>query len=128
MEKVEVGRIGEEEAIGFLRKKGYDIIAHNYRNKFGEIDIIALDRETVVFVEVRTKKTGDFGTPEESVTKAKMRQIVKVASDYVRRKQLQEESIRFDFIGVVAGSGTEKSVITHIEDAFQPGDVTRTTL
>lgn len=123
MKRSEVGKFGEEEAVRFLKKKRYDIIARNWRNKFGEIDIIALDRETVVFVEVRTKMTGDFGTPQESVTKVKMRQIVKAASNYIREKRLEEESIRFDFIGVIADKDAGKPSISHIENAFLASDV-----
>ena len=128
MKKNEVGKLGEDEAVRFLKKKGYDIIARNWRHKFGEIDIIALDRETVVFVEVRTKMTGDFGTPEESVTKTKMRQIVKAASNYIREKRLQGESIRFDFIGITTDKNTGKSSINHIESAFLASDVFSGTL
>jgi putative endonuclease len=128
VKKNEVGKLGEDEAVRFLKKKGYDIIARNWRHKFGEIDIIALDRETVVFVEVRTKMTGDFGTPEESVTKTKMRQIVKAASNYIREKRLQGESIRFDFIGVIADKDAGKPNINHIENAFLPSDVFSRTL
>jgi putative endonuclease len=123
MKKDEVGKLGEEEAVRFLKKKRYDIIARNWRNKFGEIDIIALDRDTIVFVEVRTKMSGDFGTPQESVTKMKMRQIAKAASIYICEKRLQGESIRFDFIGVIADKNAGKPIITHIENAFSPSEV-----
>ena len=75
----ELGVSGEEAAVSFLRKKRFDIIRRGFRFHRGEIDIIAYDRETLVFIEVKTRRNFDCGLPEEAVTPAKQAQIRKVA-------------------------------------------------
>jgi putative endonuclease len=112
-----LGRSGEEAAVHFLKKKNYKILERSYRWHRGEIDIIASDRSTLVFVEVKTRKTDEFGFPEESVTASKQRQIRKIAEAYLQKKHLQEVECRFDVVSVVL-QDQEGFEIQHIQNAF----------
>ena len=87
--KRQTGTTGEELASGFLKKQGYGITEKNYRTKFGEIDIIAVHRKTVVFVEVKMRTSDLFGTPGEAVNTAKLNKIRKVASYYLEKKKIK---------------------------------------
>jgi putative endonuclease len=109
-----VGAGEEELAANFLRDKGYFIIQKNYRVRQGEIDIVARDGGTIVFVEVKYRKDTKAGHPLEAVNFQKQRQICKTALFYLNQNKINPETtpIRFDVIGIL---GTE---ITHIENAF----------
>lgn len=112
----QLGQQGEREAERFLRTQGYAIVAKNYRSHFGEIDLVALDRQTIVFVEVRTHTGDGLGDPLESVNLRKQRQIAKTALDYLSRHRLHERAARFDVIGIQwQGEGAQ---LTHIKEAF----------
>jgi len=111
-----VGRIGEEEAAKFLKNKGFQILERNFRAVRGEIDIIARDKKTLVFIEVKTGVTHGFGEPEERVNQKKQRQIGKVAMKYLQRYGKHDIDCRFDVVSVVFLKGEWK--INHIEDAF----------
>jgi putative endonuclease len=112
-----LGRSGEEAAVHFLEKKKYRILERGFRWHRGEIDIIASDRSTIVFVEVKTRKSYDFGLPEESVTPSKQRQVRKIAEAYLQKKHLQDVECRFDVLSIFLTElgGFE---INHIQDAF----------
>lgn len=116
-ERISLGKQGEEMAARFLEAKGFAVITRNYRQKSGEIDIICKDREVLVFVEVKTRSSADFGHPLEAVTRRKQRQISVTALDYLNRHNLVGEPARFDVVGVVIGTGGPE--ITHIVDAFE---------
>lgn len=79
----ETGKLGEDMAAKFLEAKGYKILDRNYSTKFGELDIIALDNNVLVFVEVKTKTSDQFGSPEEMITPHKLRQIRNTAQSYL---------------------------------------------
>lgn len=111
-----LGRQGEQEAEQFLRAQGYAIVAKNYRSPLGEIDLVAIDRTTIVFVEVRTHTGSAFGDPLESVTLRKQRQIAKNALYYLSRHRLHERAARFDVIGIQWHG--ERAQLTHIKGAF----------
>ncbi len=113
-----LGRIGEDLAAAHLQKAGYKILARNYRQKCGEIDIIALDRGTLVFVEVKTRKSLSFGLPFEAVTEKKQKQIGRVAQDYLCRNNLFNRPARFDVVSVVIKEGQEPG-IQLLVDAFE---------
>ena len=115
--RINLGKTGEALAANYLRKKGFKIIARNYRDKFGEIDIIARDRGTWVFIEVKTRHSIRFGVPQEAVTLAKQQQIIRVASNYLVRHQLLDEPVRFDVIAIVMKPGNGE--ITHLVSAFE---------
>jgi putative endonuclease len=114
-----LGREGEGLARRFLEKKGYRVVTTGYRLFRGEIDIIAYDRDVLVFVEVKTRRDTDLGRPEEAVTPAKQRQIRRIAQGYLMEKDLVESEIpcRFDVLAVMpAPDGT--FAVTHYENAF----------
>jgi putative endonuclease len=83
----QTGRLGEDLATTALVKKGYEILEKNFSNKFGEIDIIARDKKTLVFVEVKTKIGVDFGLPEEMISRGKLQRIRHMASIYTDGKE-----------------------------------------
>jgi len=112
-----VGRTGEAIALKFLRQKKYAILETGFRQFRGEIDIIALDGKTLVFVEVKMRTGGAFGRPEESVTPAKQQQIRKVAQGYLLRRHLGDVDCRFDVISIRAQDGSGYA-IDHFENAF----------
>jgi putative endonuclease len=115
----ELGAKGENLAVKFLKRRGYKIVQRNYRCKLGEIDIIAERSKTLVFVEVRTKQTEEFGPPQYSITAAKRGQISRVALCYIREKKLVEQSCRFDVIAITFSSESRRPRIEHIENAFE---------
>ena len=106
------GNIGEQLATDFLKKAKYKILERNYRSVIGEIDIIAKDKNTIVFVEVKTRSTLKFGLPCEAVDYRKQQKIHSVASIYLKNKKLEDSELRFDVIEVLDGE------INHIKDCF----------
>ena len=107
---------GEELASRYLVKKGYRILERNWRSEHYEIDIVALDRDIIVFCQVKTSKTNRFGPSITWVTPEKIKHISKAASEYITTHNTKDFSFRFDVIGLeVKGGETE---INHIEDAF----------
>ena len=112
-----LGKSGEELALQYLENKKYRIIAKSFRMFRGEIDIIAYDRKTLVFVEVKARKSRDFGAPEESVTPNKQRQIRKIAEGFLAKNKLQDAECRFDVISLLFADDKGFS-IHHIKNAF----------
>lgn len=96
----ETGKQGEKAATEYLKQKGYQILETNYYCKRGEIDIIALDKQELVFIEVKTRTTNQYGSPAESVTKQKQKHIYKTAEYYLYKRNLEQEQIRIDVIEV----------------------------
>lgn len=95
-----LGKNGEDIATEYLIQKGYKIIERNFYCKIGEIDIIALKDEYIVFVEVKTRSSKQYGTPSEAVTKEKLKHLYRTAKYYVYTRNLQDEYIRFDVVEV----------------------------
>jgi putative endonuclease len=112
-----LGRSGEEVALQYLKRKKYRIIKRSFRMFRGEIDIIAFERRTLVFIEVKTRQSEDFGLPEESVNAAKQNQIRKVANGFLAKNKLESAECRFDVISVSLDKDRGYS-IRHIKDAF----------
>lgn len=112
-----LGNKGEDLAVIFLEKKGYKIIAKNYRNYVGEIDIIARDGETTVFIEVKTRANDSFGYPFEAVHNKKRLKLRNLALLYMK-KQGEEIPIRFDVLSIMYTDNGQKQ-IEHIKDAFE---------
>ncbi|GIK20667.1 MAG: YraN family protein [Ignavibacterium sp.] len=115
--KKDFGKDGEEIAAKYLLKKGFEILKRNYRLSHGEIDIIAKDGDTLVFVEVKTRKNLEYGEPEYAITKKKIQQLKKIAELYLFDKQIEEADCRFDVIAIILGSENNPQ-ITHYENAF----------
>jgi putative endonuclease len=98
--RVALGKTGEDLACGELEKRGYEIIARRYRQRSGEIDIVARDGETTVFVEVKARDSREFGDAAEAVTSHKQRRIVRLAAEYVTRHHLANRPCRFDVVAI----------------------------
>jgi putative endonuclease len=114
-----LGIDGETMACEELEKLGYAIIERRYRTRFGEIDVIANDRGTVVFVEVKTKTDSSFADPVESITKQKQRRLVSMAEQYAAYNALDRTPCRFDVVTVDVSVAPAK--VTVYKDAFRPG-------
>jgi len=117
-ERISLGKHGEELASEFLKNAGLSIIVRNYRNKTGEIDIIARDQETLVFVEVKTRKSLTYGQPYEAVSRKKQKQICRLALYYMTRNKLHDQAVRFDVISIVMTSN-ENPKIEHLINCFE---------
>ena len=118
MKRKELGDIGEKLAMEFLKKKGYRIRETNFRCREGEIDIIAKKKDCLVFVEVRTKTTSDFGSPEESVTSAKKRKLIASALVYLNSHKDLPNIWRIDFVGIELDQDSKVRRIELIENAL----------
>ncbi len=105
-----LGKTGETIASDFLEKNGYTILAKNYRRKFGEIDIIARERDYLVFIEVKTRATASHGHPLEAVTFKKQKQISKVAQCYLAENNLFDTAARFDVVSVTLTQNKQVNV------------------
>jgi putative endonuclease len=114
-----LGERGESMACEELERCGYAIRERRYRTRFGEIDVIADDGGTVVFVEVKTKTDCTFSDPVESVTKQKQRRLASMAEQYVAYHRLDNTPCRFDVVTVDTSVAPPK--LTHYRDAFRPG-------
>ena len=120
-DKIKKGRRGEKEAGRFLRKRGFRILEKNYRTRFGEIDIIALDGDTVVFVEVKTRHGDSFGAPGEAVDSRKRLHMTRAASSYLKAKGIEDRQARFDVLALVFKDGRYE--MEHIRDAFEASSI-----
>jgi putative endonuclease len=117
LQRYELGIVGENLAVDVLAARGYAILERRYRTDHGEIDIIALDGETLVFVEVRAKATAECGTAAESVTPEKQRRVVRMATVYLARHSLADRPCRFDVVAI-DDALSEEPVITVYPGAF----------
>lgn len=115
--RARLGRSAEIAAAAELGRRGYRIIASNYRCRQGEIDLIASHEDSLVFVEVRCKRTNEYGTPAESVTPAKQRKLIATAQHYLDEKNFHDTPCRFDIVEVMPVEGKLK-VIEVLRDAF----------
>lgn len=117
-ERKELGFHGEDLAVEFLKRRGYRILHRNFKLKFGEIDIVAQEGDTVCFIEVRTKTTDSAGTPFESITPFKQRKLSKLALAYLKNQYKSVDvRARFDVVAVVSEDGKEETVEI-IQNAF----------
>ncbi len=111
-----IGSKGEDLAVKFLEGKGYRIISRNYKTPIGEIDIIAEDKGTLVFVEVKTRSGNSFGYPFEAVNTKKQHKLKNLALLYLKKKKI-DCAVRFDVLSISIVKG--KNEIEHIKDAFE---------
>jgi putative endonuclease len=113
----ELGTRGEDIAIEHLESLGFYVVSRNFRTRFGEIDLIARDGDTIVFVEVKARRSRQFGRAVEQITKGKQRKIVKTAGEYLRRSGSLESCVRFDVLAIDILPGGEVR-IEHVKGAF----------
>jgi putative endonuclease len=116
-ERLRCGAEGEALATTFLRARGYTIVARNFRCAAGEIDVVALDGRTLVFAEVRTRRGYAHGSALDSVTRAKQRQVARVAAVYLARGRLHAHPVRFDVVALEVRGWTVS--LAHVVDAFR---------
>ncbi len=116
-ERANLGLAGESLATEYLSHKSYSILHRNFRSRSGEIDIIAKDGKTLVFIEVKTRRTAKFGSPAAAVTARKQAQISRVALEYLAIKNLFDVPARFDVVTILMPRGREP-IIDIITNAF----------
>jgi putative endonuclease len=118
MNKQETGKIGEKLAVGFLKKRKFRVVATNYRCRTGEIDIIAENKKSLIFIEVRTKTSSEYGSPEESITAYKKNKLITTALTYLDEQQQTDVFWRIDFIAVDLDENGKLKRIEHIENVI----------
>ena len=118
-----LGECGERAAIRHLRKLGYIIVAHSIRDRAGEIDIVAVDRRTIIFVEVKARSSDIAGQPVEAVDENKQHRVARMALRYLKRHDLLEQRWRFDIVAVTWPKGRRRPAIKHLPSAFEPSDI-----
>ncbi len=119
-ERLHFGKEGEKAAVKFLKKKGYRFIEKNYRNKTGEIDIVAEQDEVLVFVEVKSRTDAEYGEPLEAVTPHKQRKICQVARGFMTQHRIESRDCRFDVVGIKGNPSQPKTwEIELVQDAFR---------
>lgn len=110
----EIGELGEQKGVEYLKKAGYRIVETNFSVKSGEIDVIAKDRNDLVFVEIKFRRTSEFGPPVEAVNKAKQKKIIKSALLYLKMNRIIGANVRFDVLSLGPGENN----IELIKNAF----------
>lgn len=111
------GQEAEERAAAFLARHGYRILERNLRTRLGEVDIVAMDGDTLVFVEVRSRRDASAVHPAATVTRRKQRQVVRVAMLYCQKHEVRDTMIRFDVVAVLG----ERGPLELIRNAFEAG-------
>jgi putative endonuclease len=119
MKRQTTGALGEKIAAEFLNKKGYEILATNYRCSDGEIDIITKHNNTLVFIEVKTRTSCRFGTPEESITAAKKEKLRALAARYYQEHENLPENWCIDVVAIEMGQCSKVKRIEIIENAIE---------
>lgn len=114
-----LGQMGERAAERYLKRLGYYIVARGERDDLGELDLVAVDGRTVVFVEVKTRSGDLAGHPSEAVDLPKQRRITRLALSYLKRHNLLEYPVRFDVIAITWPPGAKQPTIEHIRGAFE---------
>ena len=115
-ERKSLGKTGEDLAERYLKHHGYAVVERNYRCPLGEIDLIAIDKRAVVFVEVKTRRVDTSGAPLEAVNAAKQRRLKRVALHYLNRHRLHDRNVRFDVVGISLGGSPP--AVRHVRHAF----------
>lgn len=115
----DIGALGEDISENHLKNLGYKILEKNFRCKYGEIDLIAVNKNYICFVEVKTRYGTNFGMPSEAVNYSKQKKIYKTAQVYILKKNIINSNFRFDVIEVFLNSANNDFLINHIENAFQ---------
>jgi len=114
------GDRGEREAVRYVRGLGWRILARKHRNRLGEIDLIAQDGDTIVFIEVKTRRSNAAGRPEDAITPAKQKQLTGAALAFLKKHRLLERRARFDVISIVWPDMSAAPEIEHFRNAFPP--------
>ncbi len=118
-ERKRLGERGEDAAAAYMERAGFEVVERNWRCPAGEIDIVALDGETLVLCEVKTRKTISKGTPEEAITPTKQRKYRKLAAAYLQSAGLQDVQVRFDVVTILV-IAPDRALLRHHRAAFVP--------
>lgn len=116
LDKLSLGRLGERMAANYLSSHGYKIIEMNFQKRYGEIDIVAQDQDTLVFVEVKTRMENNLVPPEDSLISRKINSVKKSALFYKMKHPELPESLRIDFVGIVLDDALRPLKINHVEN------------
>ncbi len=112
-----LGDQGEKYAASYLKRRGYRILERNYRTKRGEVDLVVQEGDTLVFVEVKTRRNAEYGSPQVAVNSQKQKQISHAAISYLQSHRCFDKPCRFDVIGIIWSDTDVK--IEHIQNAFE---------
>lgn len=115
--KQEIGKLGEDIAVNYLKQKGYKILDRNFECRQGELDIIAIDKNEIVFIEVKTRTSNKYGTPSEAVNKIKQKHMLQTIKYYLYTRNLNDEFVRIDVIEVYIKDNLYK--VNHIKKALE---------
>ena len=116
-----LGAMGEAVALRHLEACGYQVLETNYRCRWGEVDIVTVHDDTIVFVEVRTRRNLSYGTPEESLSRKKIDRLIATAQTYMQACPDPQAHWRIDLISVRVGTKGEIEEMSHLENAVQLG-------
>jgi len=113
----EIGKLGEDIAVNYLKQKGYKILDRNFECRQGELDIIALDKKEIVFIEVKTRTSNRYGYPSEAVNKIKQKHMLQTIKYYLYVRNLNDKFVRIDVIEVYIKDNVYK--VNHIKQALE---------
>ncbi len=119
LNKRQQGNKGEDLAVEHLKANGYRVLARNVKSKFGEIDCLAQQGETLCFVEIKARSSTSFGWPEESVTRQKQWRLIRLANWYLQSKRLESQPIRFDVVSILCNPDGSLARARIIPNAFE---------
>jgi putative endonuclease len=114
-----LGARGERAAAKFLKRQGCRIVAHGYRDRLGELDLVCVKDRKLIFVEVKTRRSEDAGQPVDAVNKQKQRRVTAAAERFIRRHDLQGTPVRFDVVSVVWPAESKSPKIVHYQNAYE---------
>jgi putative endonuclease len=117
LDRISLGKSGEDRACCELERRGYAILARRYRTRFGEIDIVARDGPTIVFVEVKARTSDRYGEPAAAVTLHKQAKVTAMADDYIARRHLRDAPCRFDVVAIEFAAGGQLKIEVY-QNAF----------
>lgn len=115
-----LGQRGEDAAARYLKRQGYRVVARGHDSPLGELDIIAVDGRTIVFVEVKTRRGSEAGSPAEAIDPRKMQRMTQSALAWLKSKGLLNQSARFDVVAVTWPDSARRPAIEHYKNAFEP--------
>ncbi|OPZ74704.1 MAG: hypothetical protein BWY80_00482 [Firmicutes bacterium ADurb.Bin456] len=118
IERKRLGRQGEDAAARYLESNGYVLLHRNYSSRLGEIDIVATDRDVLVFVEVRSRSSDDYGLAQESITGRKKLKLRQLAWQFIKAEGKTERNYRFDVVAILFDREGKLKRLDHIENAF----------
>lgn len=116
-----LGQRGEDAAAAYLERQGFTVVERNWRTSAGEVDIICVDGDDLVFVEVKTRKSETKGTPAEAITPVKQRRYERLAREYVAQSGLDDVSVRFDVVAILV-TAKDRALLRHHRAAFVVGE------